>query len=433
MNQPLCDGWAATTLGAVSTFVMGQAPPGSASNFDGVGTPFVKAGEFGALRPVIREWTTQPLRRSMTSDVLICVVGATAGKLNLGADCAIGRSVAAVRPSPGIEQKFLYYQLLPMVLELRASSAGSAQGVISSKDLAAIPFVVAPIAEQRRIVAAIEEHLAGLDAAVAGLERARANLRRFIDATIAAAVGPRADWPNVPLRDLGVLKGGLTKGQKRREGDVLRAVPYLRVANVQRGRLDLRDVRNIDATEREIQELRLVPGDVLFNEGGDRDKLGRGWVWNDELAECIHQNHVFRARMNPMIAIPKFVSHFANSHGQRYFLDQGTQTTNLASISMSKLGALPVPVPPLDEQRLIVAEIDEKLTVAERTARDVDAQLARAGKLRQSVLMRAFSGKLVPQDSADEPASELLSRLRETASPTTRVRVDRPRTTRART
>src|ERR1700724_105505 len=97
-----------TTLGDIADFVMGQAPPGVDCNFEGKGIPFVKAGEFGEKRPIIREWTTRPLKRARASDVLICVVGATSGKLNLGADCAIGRSVAAIRPDPKLlNQKYL--------------------------------------------------------------------------------------------------------------------------------------------------------------------------------------------------------------------------------------------------------------------------------------------------------------------------------------
>ena len=86
-------------LGEVSQFVMGQAPPGGECNFQGVGEPFVKTGEFGELYPEVREWTTKPLKFAKKGDILICVVGATIGKLNLGIDCSIGRSVAAIRPT----------------------------------------------------------------------------------------------------------------------------------------------------------------------------------------------------------------------------------------------------------------------------------------------------------------------------------------------
>jgi type I restriction enzyme, S subunit len=189
-------------------------------------------------------------------------------------------------------------------------------------------------------------------------------------------------------------------------------VPYLRVANVQRGYLNLAEVKTIEATETEIRDLRLQRGDVLLNEGGDRDKLGRGWIWNDELRECIHQNHVFRVRPDRTRIEPKYLSYYTNTHGQRYFLEQGKQTTNLASINLTKLGALPIPVPPLELQRAMVSEIDRTLAVANRTADEIDVQLARATKLRHAILRSGFEGKLVPQNPTDEPASVLLDRIR---------------------
>src|SRR5437868_13304656 len=96
-------------------------------------------------------------------------------------------------------------------------------------------------------------------------------------------------WAWATLAQISELKGGITKGQKRRATDVLRTVPYLRVANVQRGYLDL-EVKEIEATQDEIADLRLLPGDILLIEGGNREHLGRGWIWQGEVAECIHQN-----------------------------------------------------------------------------------------------------------------------------------------------
>src|SRR5262249_28337839 len=93
-------------------------------------------------------------------------------------------------------------------------------------------------------------------------------------------------WAWAHLRNIAELKGGITKGQKRGQGEVVRAVPYLRVANVQRGYLDLDEIKDIEATDAEIEELQLLRGDVLFNEGGDRDKLGRGWIWAEQLPLC---------------------------------------------------------------------------------------------------------------------------------------------------
>ena len=180
--------WIDAALGQIAEFEMGQAPPGDACNHEGKGKLFVKAGEFGVNKPIEREWTTMPLKFGRQGDVFICVVGATCGKLNLGADCAIGRSVAAIRPGEIIDQHFLYYQLQLQVMALRAASAGSAQGVINRKQLSEIAVRIAPLPEQSRIVAKIEELFSDLDAGVAALKRAKANLKRYRASVLKAAV-----------------------------------------------------------------------------------------------------------------------------------------------------------------------------------------------------------------------------------------------------
>jgi len=176
-----------------------------------------------------------------------------------------------------------------------------------------------------------------------------------------------------------------------------RVIPYLRVANVQRGNLDLSQIKTIEAAEIDVSELRLQPGDILFTEGGDRDKLGRGWIWEGQLAECIHQNHVFRGRLFSTNVSPKFVSWYGNSFGQRYFFDEGKHTTNLASINMTKLSNLPVPLPPCDEQREIVAQVERRLSVIETLEGAVWENLQRGERLRQRILGSAFAGDLTFQ------------------------------------
>jgi type I restriction enzyme, S subunit len=226
-------------------------------------------------------------------------------------------------------------------------------------------------------------------------------------------------WTWTTLAAIADIKGGITKGQQRRSRDGLRSVPYLRVANVQRGFLDLEDVKLIEAAEEEIRELRLIPGDVLFNEGGDRDKLGRGWIWRGELPECIHQNHVFRARLYSLDIEPKYISFYGNSLGQQYFLAEGKQTTNLASINLTKLGALPVLLAPAREQYRIVAEIDRHFTRLDAAVASLKRAQANLKRYRAAVLKAACEGRLVPTEAElarvegreYEPANDLLDRV----------------------
>jgi type I restriction enzyme, S subunit len=208
------------------------------------------------------------------------------------------------------------------------------------------------------------------------------------------------------------VQGGLTKGKRRKTSDVLREVPYLRVANVQRGWLDLAEMKSIAATEEEIQNLILQHGDVLFNEGGDRDKLGRGWVWEGQISECIHQNHVFRARVVGEAILPKLLSWYGNSKGQEYFFGEGKQVVNLASLSQTRLKALPVPLPPQAEQVQIREEVERLISVSAGLENQVAISVKRGKRLRQSILKWAFEGKLVEQDPNDEPASVLLERIK---------------------
>lgn len=369
----------------------------------------------------------------------------------------------------GIEVRYLMHVLNN--LDYHDAVTGTTRLKLTQAAMNRLAIPLAPLAEQVRIVAVIEKHFTRLDAAVASLQRARANLKRYRASVLKAAcegrlVPTEADlarkegrgyepasvllerilkerrdcwetqerrrgkykepqppdtsnlrpppegWMWATLSQIAELQGGITKGQRRGPDEVLRTVPYLRVANVQRGYLDLAEMKTIEATDSEFEQLRLIPGDVLFTEGGDRDKLGRGWIWGGEVPNCIHQNHVFRARSYLPDIEPKLVSWWGNSFGQRFFFRSGKQTTNLASINLTLLSRFPVPLPPSIEQQRIVAEVERHMSVIQAAENVVEANVKRAERLRQAILQRAFQGKLVPQDPSDEPASVLLDRIR---------------------
>ena len=237
-------------------------------------------------------------------------------------------------------------------------------------------------------------------------------------------------WIWASLDMLGEIASGVAKGTKRDSDVEVREVPYLRVANVQRGFLDLAEVKTILATERDIVELTLQAGDILFNEGGDRDKLGRGWVWRDQVANCIHQNHVFRMRPYLREALPELISHHGNTFGKTWFQNAGKQTTNLASINMTMLRIFPVPLGPAVEQRELLNQLEVQIEHLDRQQQAVELALKQSTAQRQNILRAAFEGQLVPQDPNDEPASVLLARIR--AERAAREAVKKPRGRKAR-
>ena len=239
-------------------------------------------------------------------------------------------------------------------------------------------------------------------------------------------------WVWASLGMLTAIVGGITVDAKRQLSE-FEEVPYLRVANVQRGYLDLAEIKTIRAPTDRVDSLVLQSGDLLLNEGGDRDKVGRGWVWEGQIARCIHQNHVFRCRPFLRDVSSKYLAYYANEAGRDYFFASGTQTTNLASISLTKTSLLPVPLPPAEEIEAIADTCDDLTSIIDHTLKEVAELELRAAALRQSILTAAFAGTLVPQDPADEPAVVLLERIRSTPM-SSAVEVPRvlksPRTTR---
>ena len=211
--------------------------------------------------------------------------------------------------------------------------------------------------------------------------------------------------------DLCNIKSGVALGKKRSLGTELIELPYLRVANVQKGWLDLSEIKTVLVTQKEAESLYLQSGDILMNEGGDRDKLGRGHVWNSQVENCIHQNHVFRLRLKSQKISPFYISYYNNELGQQYFIGQGKQTTNLASISMSKLSRFPIPVAPPEEMQVILQLIEKELKKIEILRQEVSKAYKFLDRLEQSTLAKAFRGEIVPQDPNDEPASILLERI----------------------
>ena len=158
------------------------------------------------------------------------------------------------------------------------------------------------------------------------------------------------EWRELHLETMADIVSGITKGRKI-VGKQLTKVPYMAVSNVKDGYIDWTTVKTIEATDQEINQYRLLPDDVLMTEGGDPDKLGRGAIIRTPLENCIHQNHIFRVRLDESHILPDyFAEYLKHQRAKRYFLGCAKQTTGIASINMKQLKALPVLLPPLELQ-----------------------------------------------------------------------------------
>lgn len=196
----------------------------------------------------------------------------------------------------------------------------------------------------------------------------------------------RNGWDWKRLDQVADVRTGLAKNEGKGIQRPI-SVPYLRVANVQDGYLDLSEIKTITIEASDVDRYRLKAGDVLMNEGGDFDKLGRGAVWPGSIDPCVHQNHVFSVRPRPGAVLSAFLSAYCGSEaGKRYFLSCSKQTTNLASINSTQLREMPIPVPPLDEQRRIVAVLE----TWDRAIADTERLIAAKRRRKRGLLQTLF-------------------------------------------
>lgn len=310
-----------------------------------------------------------------------------------GRAVAFNQDVRALVPHDDVIPEYLAHYLRASeksVLDLvDAASHGTTR--LTSDRIEALPVPLPPLAEQRRIA----EILDRADVLRAKRRAALAQIDGLTQAIFLEMFGDPVTnskgWPEgAPLGDVAEIVSGVTKGRPLR-GRQARAVPYLAVSNVHDRRLDLEVVKEIEATDDEIRLYRLQKNDLLLTEGGDPDKLGRGTLWNEELPECIHQNHIFRVRLVSDALHPVFLSWLVgSSRGKKYFLRSAKQTTGIASINMTQLRGFPLLLPPIGLQHCFAARAAavDQLKASHRAA------LAQLDALFASLQHRAFRGEL---------------------------------------
>ncbi|MGW3522450.1 restriction endonuclease subunit S [Streptomyces olivaceus] len=449
--EELPAGWARATLGELGEWFGGGTPSKKRPDFWTDGTiPWLSPKDMGsdvllATQDLIHESALHdsPVKLVPPGSVTLVVrSGILVRKVPVAFvpfEVTLNQDMKAVIPHCGIDGRWLAWAVRGRerhILE-NCRKQGTTVASLDMPRLMSTEILVPPPEEQMRIVAEVEQQISRIEAGEAAASTALSSAVTLAEQVtglgsrgcleeieLCPAPLQKVDIDDGPIPDLPVgwkwarlgqvasVVGGVTKDGKRQGDPDYVEVPYLRVANVQRGEIVLDKVTTIRVPPEKAEALRLEHGDVLLNEGGDRDKLGRGWVWDGQIDNCIHQNHVFRARVIDAEVHPKLLAWHANGFGKSWCDRNGTQSVNLASISLRKIKLLPVPIPPRDIQEELVKTIDlhlEGVAIARAMAEDA---LSRAQDLRASLLHAAFTGALVPQDPADEPASVMLDRIR---------------------
>ncbi len=304
-----------------------------------------------------------------------------------------------------------YFVNLLESLDYSLFVTGAAQPKLTMENLGRCGLTVPTPSQQERITAYLDASCTAIDAAVAAKRcqlETLDGLRRFIiQQTVTRGLGDvptlrptnsvwiaeiPEGWHLVSLKRLCETHTGLTLG-KTYTGPLIER-PYLRVANVQDGHVDLSDVTMIEVPEYVARGVELRAGDVLMTEGGDLDKLGRGTVWNGEIPGCLHQNHIFAIRCFRHKLSSAFLAYLtASQYGRDYFEATGKRTTNLASTNSTKVGLFPIPLPTLKVQDAICRFLDEKLSDVQRIKSGIETQITTLIAYRKSLIHECITGQ----------------------------------------
>ena len=410
MSKNLPAGWAWATLSDVAQIVLGQSPPGSSYNDYGKGVPFFQGkAEFGDRFPAIRKWTTEPKKSATRGSVLISV-RAPVGPTNLAPiDCAIGRGLAALGTLGGISADYVLWAMRQSVGNLVDQATGSTFDAITGHQLRAHSVPIAPLEEQKRIVDALEEHLSRLDAAEATLSATSRKLDAWLTSFLTDAC--RGPWPKAQLSDIiKSLNNGVFVSRPSAQPP---GSPIYRISAVRPLVLRTDDIRYADPVPKMADAYKVESGDILLTRySGNPRYVGAAAVVPPGGAGILHPDKLIRVVADRSKALPGWIAAYLTVGEGRRGIEQRLKTTaGQVGISGSQLKTAQIAVPPLSHQQDVVAKIGVVQEAQDRVRQQLDAITAQVQALRRSILADAFSGKLVPQNPDDEPASVLLERI----------------------
>ncbi len=300
------------------------------------------------------------------------------------------------RPGPRVDARFISHMLNSQ--PVRRGVAEIIHGVgrprLNLREIKAIRLPVPPRDEQQRIVEVIEEQFSRLDAGVESLHGARRDLDLLRASILQGAVKDASQLGDlVRVDEVASVQLGRQRSPKHHKGPYMR--PYLRAANVTWNGVSLEDVKEMNFPPEDFDRFRLSSGDILLNEAsGSPEEVGKPAIWDGSIPDACFQNTLLRVLPNNSMdrRFLHIVFYAAAFNGGFAKVSRGV---NIMHLGKAGLAAWKVPVPPVDEQVRIVADVERQLSIIEAIAKSIDVSLQRSDSLRQSILSRAFTGRLI--------------------------------------
>ena len=357
-------------------------------------------------------------------DIVFARTGGTVGKSfiisTIPEDSVFASYLIRLTAHPDVNPQFLYYFFQSLSYwEQIGLKKGGLQGNVNATTLASLDLPICPTNEQARIVAKIEELFSELDKGVESLTTARDQLRAYRQSVLKHAFEgkltedwrpDKSSWQTLPVAEL--LCAPLCNGRsvKDRAG----GFPVLRLTALKHGRIDLIESKEGAWDRTTPQPLIVVKGDFFVARGnGSKSLVGIGGLVGEVGCDVAFPDTMIRLRLNTSKVDSRYFALCWNSRVLRQQIEREARTTaGIYKINQDHISAFTLPVPPLDEQKIIVSRLEKRLSETDFAHQQIESEIRRADALRQSILKQAFSGQLVPQDASDEPASVLLERIR---------------------
>ena len=331
-----------------------------------------------------------------------------------GAVCS--NFVARMRSREGVVSRFMVYLhaylYASRVTGISVKQTTGIQNLNSTAYLSEACFVPPPD-EQQAIADYLDAETARIDNLIREKEELIGLLREARSSRISGLVSgdglsgnpTNNPWaPHLPqgwelkrLKHLAQVRSGLAKGKDNGSNPTVE-LPYLRVANVQEGSLDLREISTMPVELDAVERFSLQEGDVLMNEGGDYDKVGRGAVWTGEIAPCLHQNHVFAVRPIDRDLSEWLAAITQTQYAKFYFMNNAKQSTNLASISQSSVKELPILLPPKKQREALLKKLGAELAAFDNLITHTQEEITLLKELRAATIADAVLGRVDVRD-----------------------------------
>ncbi len=343
-------------LGELCDVVSGGTPSRSKQEYWNGDIPWIKIGNIKskyvseADEFITEAGLSGSSAKMLKKGTILYTIFATLGEAGvLTIDACTNQAIAGItiKDEFVIYRDYLFYYLKSKKNYVNEVGRGVAQNNINMSILRGFEVPIRKLHEQQEITNILDK----TSSIIEGRRQELDKLDELIKARFVEMFENGSDENTYRLEEIADIVSGITKGRKTKETE-FREVPYMAVSNVKDGYIDWTTVKTILATEDEIRQYKLMPNDVLMTEGGDPDKLGRGAIISNPPEDCIHQNHIFRVRLDEKRVLPRYFSAYLQSpQAKKYFLKAAKQTTGIASINMTQLRGLPTIIPTIDSQR----------------------------------------------------------------------------------